>query len=188
MSLDLRNQDVADNLELTLLQELQFPLAQERMGDELKQSLLLMLGDQLARDRARRSALAFSWKRSQTTRYEGPNRRELNNLLGSYDLQSPIQGGVTVRDVWEASRKAGLVSERLLKLLDATTDQQRVQLRAEISAIVGLPSASAMPSAMVFKTEQGQDLLYAELNYPQIPGQLWHGDWEQVAKSIGKGE
>ncbi|MEZ6080257.1 MAG: hypothetical protein R3C56_32690 [Pirellulaceae bacterium] len=42
--------------------------------------------------------------------------------------------------------------------------------------------------ALVSKTEQGQGLLYEELNYPQIPGRLWHGEWEQVAKSIGSGE
>ncbi|MEZ6151570.1 MAG: hypothetical protein R3C09_15755 [Pirellulaceae bacterium] len=188
MSLDVRNQDIADELELTLLRELQMPLAEERMGDELNQSLRLMLGDQLARDRARRAALASSWQRSQTTRYGGPNQREVNNSLGSYDLQSTILGLVTVRDIWEASRRAGLVSERLLKLLDATTEQQRDQLRAEIGALVGLPPASAATRALVSKTEQGQGLLYEELNYPQIPGRLWHGEWEQVAKSIGSGE
>ncbi len=66
MSLDVRNQDIADELELTLLRELQMPLAEERMGDELNQSLRLMLGDQLARDRARRAALASNAFASKT--------------------------------------------------------------------------------------------------------------------------
>ena len=63
----LRNQDLADQFELILLQELQMPQAQERMGDELHQSLRLMLGDQAQRDDARRAALASSWARSQAS-------------------------------------------------------------------------------------------------------------------------
>lgn len=187
-SLDLRNQDTADQLELALLQELQIPLAQERMGDELRQSLLVMLGDQAWRDAARRAALATSWSMSQDVRGSGISQYRTTNSLGSYELQPRYQTKVTVRDVWESSRKAGLVSERLLKLLDANSEQQRDQLRAEIDAIIGLPPSSAASRAMYEMTEHGHGLLYEKLNYPQVPGQLWHGEWERVAKSIGNGQ
>ncbi len=186
-SLVLLDQDIADRMELALLQELLHPLAQQRMGDELKRSLLLTLGDQAGRDRARRSALAFSWAQSQTNTLAGPQRRDASNSLGRYNLQNSGQLHVTLRDVWDASRKAGLVSERLLKLLDASTDQQRDQLRAEIRAMIGLPPVSAGSNTMYLETEQGQELLYAELwNRFSLPGQLWHGEWEQIARQMAQ--
>ena len=188
MSLDLRNQDVADQLELSLLRELQMPRASERMGEELSQSLQLMLGDQTQRDDARRAALASSWQRSQNGSSSGSQKYRTTNALGSYHLQVQQYGRVTVREVWESSRKAGLVSERLLMLLDATSDQQRAELRTEISEILGFPPSATASNAIYQETEQGQRLLTGELNYPQVPGQLWHGDWEQVAKSISEGE
>ena len=91
---------------------------------------------------------------------------------------------ISVKTFW---RKM-LVSERLLKLLDADSDQQRTQMRAQIRELLGFPPSSTASSAIYQDTEQGQQLLYGELNYPQIPGQLWHGEWEQVAKSLSEGE
>ena len=170
----LCSQDYADVCEMLLLEELKAVSAKQRMGDGLYSQVVRVLVDRPARQLARRRAIALSW--SAVENYE----------LGGYSLGPTHDGRVTTRDVWESSRKAGLVSELLLKTLDASGDEL-TQLRSTICQVMGVANAnSARDAAYLSRSPDGQpQLLYGELqSYNLIPGVYWNGAWEEVAAKL----
>ncbi len=175
--LQLVNQDLADMFQMILVEELQQPLALQRLGSELYDSLISVLSDSNLRDELRRAALANSWRLSATSR-----ARATSNL-GGYDIHMAQHGRVTTRDVWDATRTVDLVSERLLKLSKANADLERRKLRVEIDTLMGYRASSPLDS---FYTEsgKGRELLFYEIAYALRPGLFWHGDWETVAQRL----
>lgn len=182
-ALRLFDQDLADDYEMMLLEEMQAPLAQQRMGDELHASIVALLGDTAGRDSARRVALAVSWQQAQPWTLKEGNVQP--SSLGGYDLlPMDLQQRVTSRDVWQATRKVGLVSEYLLQLLDATSDAQREAARVEIQKLLGFNEPPNISSGAYQQSADGPKLLYGELGGWDIPGRAWHGDWERRAASL----
>lgn len=182
-ALHLLDQDLADDYEMLLLEEMQAPLAQQRMGDELHASIVAQLGDTAGRDSARRIALAVSWQQAQSSKVEKGGGQ--SSSLGGYDLLLlDLQQRVTSRDVWQTTRKVGLVSEYLLQLLDATSDAQREAARGEIQKLLGFSEPPNISSGAYQQSADGPKLLYGELGGRPIPGRAWHGDWERRAASL----
>ncbi len=182
-SLALIGQDSADNCEMLMLEEMQAPLAEQRMGAKLHAAIVSLLADPARRNAARRTALAASWQAAQ------PSKLELISadrpMLGGYDmLAQELQQHVTLRELWQASRKVGLVSELLLQLLDATSDAQRESVRSKIYALLNFRESPNISSGAYLQSAAGPKLLYGELGTRSVPGRTWGGEWEHRAAAL----
>lgn len=167
LSWRLIEQDQADAIEMWLVEELKASGARDRLGSELLERINLVFSNTSQRDSARRQAIALSWQYAR------------NAQLGGYQLSngSNVSSGyVTTKQVWEAGRRAGVVSELLLKSLDAN-QSELVDLRREIAQMLGFDSVANQEK--VIKNAQGEEeLLYYETLYNSIPGAFWNGPWE----------
>jgi hypothetical protein len=168
----LSSQDHADVCEMLLLAELKAGSPQQRLGDALYQQVVDVLSDRQARREARRRAIALCWSAVE-------NNRNVN--FGGYSLTPNHGGRITTKDVWDTSRKAGLISELLLKTVDAS-DAELVRLRSEICRMMGFPASYAVADVAYLAGPDGEpQLLYSELQNHQFPGRYWNGAWEQEA-------
>ncbi|MCA9132418.1 MAG: hypothetical protein KDA45_04665 [Planctomycetales bacterium] len=166
----LLEQHLADVGEIWLLEELTSPLAVPRLGEELHATLRTYLSDSQGRNAARRRAIAHSWL------------RVAGNNLGGYSLHSSRAPRVSIRDLWESKRKLGLVSERLLQLLDAPNEQARLAIRLDISRLMGFPANRAQAAPIYLQTDVGRELLMNAIEDFHLPGALWGGEWELEAR------
>ncbi len=170
LSWRLMEQDQADDIEMWIVEELKATGARERLGNELLERIRIVLSNVSQRDAARRQAIALSW---QHARYQ---------QLGGYQLNNDSGGYVTTKDVWEASRRAGVVSELLLKSLDAKASEL-TQLRTKIGEMLGYDVAAN--SELSIENAQGErELLYFETQYNFIPGASWKGEWEDEGAKL----
>lgn len=165
----LWDQDQADVIEMWLVEEMKDSQASQRFGQELAGQLRRIFGNPTMRQQARRRSIALSWQRAS------------DQHLGGYPIILQNDATVTTKDVWEASRKAGLISELLLRSLDAS-GERLARLRAEV--------AEAMGQGNWFDdrvyAEDGQELLYFEMVWLSLPGQIWNGAWEQQGRRLAE--
>ena len=170
MSWRLIEQDQADAIEMWIVEELKASGAGDRLGSELLERINLVFSNASQRDSARRQAIALSWHNAR------------NSQLGGYQLDTGGSGYVTTKQVWEAGRRVGVVSELLLKSLDANQSEQ-VDLRREIAQMLGFDAAANQEKYL--KNAQGEEeLLYYETLVNSIPGAFWHGPWESEGAKL----
>jgi hypothetical protein len=158
-------QDRADGYAIWLLGEMLQPHAQQRLGQALYSRIRSTLADIEQLQRARQKAIAISWL----------NARDFN--LGGYSMQG-ASSHVTARDVWETSRKAGLVSEQLLRLSQASTSEAAA-IRITLCELMGLPLSMASLEA-----NESDPLYYFFVQGSRLPGVRWRGEWETRAAQL----
>jgi hypothetical protein len=94
-------QDLADHLEIWLLTEVKQPAVVEHLGIPLHRQIVQQIGDQSARQDARRRAVAISWARHQSsTQFGGYNVEPRQADVGMTSLVGERRLSMAIADLW----------------------------------------------------------------------------------------
>jgi hypothetical protein len=175
--------DLAEWIELIALGHCKHTKAKDWMGSEVYQPLVKLLGDDQARDQARREALASAWWESKQAEGQGKNNA-VNGLDGYYIQYSYMQNGQrgsaganegSIPSSLGMLRGRDLFVSDLWKLLEMSLGSHQAQDQRE-----------AIASRNAYASRVRPDGYFITANEYGIhtPAELWRGQWEADAKEL----
>ncbi len=180
-------QDVADLIEIALLQQLRDERAVQWMGDPVYRTTATMLADRVGRERARAQAIAHSW---QT--FEEELRRDSHppGLFGGHNLADTQTSVGTIRGSLLSKRRVGAAVAELWELF-----QGKEQAATE-ERLTRIAKYWQQPSSHYGIGTAGQYLRADDLERFVHPGfarqsrgiaSQWYADWERQATELAGG-
>ena len=180
----LIDQDTADSLEISLINDLRELPLPASTDPELLSGVYRQLADLAARNRARRLAVAVSWWRFDTS----SQTRAGGTQLGGYEMhESPT---TNLERLVLHRRRVERIAETLWDYASAATEntaayrEQLVSLLKASEKIYGLG-----PVGEYFRADN-LDTWLPESSSPYVlaPGTQWHAGWEQEAVRLAERE
>jgi hypothetical protein len=162
----LIEQENADRIERWLVKELQTPGRRNAFPSEQYQVLVNQLADDAARNQSRRRALIASWQTQ--------SRAIMTKDFGGFDsYATPEQSMLAswlVRD-----RHVSRLTHLLLLHLEGTQKASESEPFAKLKEAWG--------ANIAFEPDESLEYVFSLIT---LPGLLWHGEWEQQAKTLGE--
>lgn len=175
--------DLAEWIELIALGHCKHTKAKDWMGLEVYQRLVKLLGDDQARDQARREALASAWWESKQADGQGKNNAVsgLDGYYIQYSYMRNAQRGSVGANEGSIPSSLGMLRGRdllvsdLWKLLETSLGSHQAQDQRE-----------AIASRNAYAMGVRADGYFITVNEHGIhtPAELWRGQWEAEAKEL----
>jgi len=180
-------QDVADRIEIALLQQLRDPQAVQWMDDSVYRTTAAMLANRAGREQARAQAIAHSWRA-----FDEELRRDshLPGMFGGYNLDDePISAG-TIRGSLLSRRRVGAAVAELWEL------SQGKRQAATRERLTNIATYWQQPLSHYGIGIAGRYLRADDLDRFVHPGfgqssrgiaSQWYADWERQAGELTGG-
>ncbi len=183
LSWRLQDQDGADLVEIWLVNELGRTKADSWLGAEAYAGLVRSLGNDVARNAARRRALVMSWAayRRQSLGAEG--------RIGGYDwrgAEAPLLFRVSPP---LRRRAADYLTWRMLERLEQSQSADRDSQTRELAGYWGVPELDygLGPGGEWMRADQPAKFAFPLEHFSRlIPGGQWHAGWEQAARELSE--
>jgi len=181
LSWRLQDQDGADLIEIWLVNELGRTQAESWLGAEAYAGLARSLGNDVARNAARRRALVMSWAdyRRQSLGAEG--------RIGGYDwrgAEAPLLFRVSP---FLRRRTADYLIWRMLERLDRSQPADDVSQTRQLADYWGVPDLyyGLGPGGEWMRADQPAKFAFPLEHFSRLtPGSQWHAGWERTAQKL----
>lgn len=175
----LIDQDMADQLEILLLRQLQSSVASAKLPAPTRNAAVQLLSDRQARMAARQRAIAASW-----TAFKADRSGSRAYDIGGYSPRRDATGNV--RAQIEFQHEAGEMIEALWKLA-STTKQSTEPMRIQLAQFWNAPPLyyGIGPNGKYFRADDLDILIQLYPGFtPFNPGTQWNADWERQAELL----
>jgi hypothetical protein len=183
MSHRLIEQDMADLIEIWLINELRRAGARERLGSEIDSNVRELLGDREGRQKARERAVAASWADYQMAtkkdRWTNPDQ------IGGYQLFDIIEPG----GAWGARSRGEFAVGELWQWLRAGKQGTNPQRLERIARAWGLPPSTygLGDTGPIWRADDLNRYVHPGFrSYKPRPGAQWFAAWEDEAEAMGR--
>jgi Na+-transporting methylmalonyl-CoA/oxaloacetate decarboxylase gamma subunit len=183
MSHRLIEQDMADLIEIWLINELRRAGARERLGSEIDSNVRALLGDREGRQKARERAVAASWADYQMAtkkdRWTNPDQ------IGGYQLFDIIEPG----GAWGARSRGEFAVGELWQWLRAGKQGTNPQRLERIARAWGLPPSTygLGDTGPIWRADDLNRYVHPGFrSYKPRPGAQWFAAWEDEAEAMGR--
>ncbi len=181
LSWRLLDQDGADLIEIWLVRELAGSEVASWLGREVYERSVRALGDDTARNAARRRALVMSWAAYRS------HPDALNGPLGGYAWRGEGTSILCRVSTFLRRRDADYLAWRMLQRLEGSEPATDVERTRELARYWGVPELhyGLGPGS---DTIQGDKLaafaMPGEGSLRSAPGSQWHASWERAAREL----
>jgi hypothetical protein len=175
------DQDGADLTEIWLVNELAASGARSWLGPELYGRLVRAVGDETARNAARRRAVVMSWA-AWRNRVDAPE-----GLLGGYSWQGEMTSILFQSNPFLRRRAADYLTWRMLQRLEGTESADSIERTKELARYWRRPELyyGLGPGGETMRADRPADFrMPAEVSFPFAPGSQWHAGWERAAREL----
>jgi len=173
----LREQDMADLIEIWLLSEMLRDETRERLGDPLYETTADMLKDHSLRREARMRAVAMSWKWFQEATVTP-------EYFGGYELYGLQENLGTLKGSWVAKRRVGVAVADLWILARDGADAATSERRSRVADFWGhsLARYGLGTQGRYYRADDLEYFLHPSLDRLQIAvASQWDAGWERLA-------
>lgn len=180
-------QDIADRIEIALLQQLRNPQAVKWMGDSVYRTTAAMLANRAVREQARARAIAHSWR---TFERELRQDSHLPGMFGGYNLDDDPTTPGSLRNYLLSKRRVGAAVTELWKLSQGKEQAATPERLGRIAEYWQQPPSDygiGIAGQYLRADDLDQFAHSGFLFWNRGIASQWYADWERQASQLSGG-